>query len=298
MYKRIQALDDMSLNMHEPTLVAMLPPEKGSRGLHKVTHKQEEADLTESAIKALSDQRLSKPSNQTPEDVLVQERQDKCPVSNTLTADFPISNVSLVDTRDNNLNNSTPVIETNSIEMPTVSLVPNQQLTLAKEEDGPSDPDVVWAREFLEKLIVHFSTQRGSSPNFESRGTATVQNDHTGYSEPVCSTSKLDIFNESEEYLDTQEEFSPEELTTEQITRETKVAYSIAANMEGLTGSIIQQTSHSSYCSDPSRVGPEKIVVVLDGNDVIQQRSRTHHRGFRFFRFGKWRKDGGKSFKK
>uniref|UniRef100_A0A7I4F5P8 START domain-containing protein n=2 Tax=Physcomitrium patens TaxID=3218 RepID=A0A7I4F5P8_PHYPA len=301
MYKRIQALDDMSLNMHDPALMAMLPPEKGLAGLYKVPHKQEEIDRVEYAIKALSDQRLPKPLNRTPEDVLVQERQDTCSDSNIFTADVPISNASFADIHDKDLNILTPVIETNGIEMSTMSLVPEQQIRLASEEDGPSDPEVVWALEFLEKLIMHFSSQRASSQNFESRETLSVENDNTGNSEPICSTAKLDFFNEAEEFLDTQEEFLPEELTKEHITCETKVSYSIAAHtkaMEGPTGSSVQQTSQSSDYSDLNRVGSEKISAALDGNDIIQQRSRAHHRGFRFFRFGKWRKDAGKSFKK
>lgn len=175
MYKRLQAFDDMS---YEPTLVSMSPSEKGP-------YKQNEIDSVESTRKSQSDD-VFMSFDITSEDIFFGEMQDTVvPLSQSNPP--PISN----GKNDSNMDVSEPIAETNDVEAATASGEPEEQSRPHLEEDGHSDPEVVWALEVLEKFISHFNSQKAAAQSSESKDIMVdVQNGHANNSASVSSTAK------------------------------------------------------------------------------------------------------------
>lgn len=189
MYKRLQAFDDMS---SEPTLVPMSPSEKGTEGgFHKGSYKQNEIDSVESTRKSQSDD-VFMSFDITSEDIFFGEMQDTLaplsqsnppPISNGLA---PISN----GNHDSNMDGFEPIAETNDVEAATVSREPEELSGPHFEEDGHSDPEVVWALEVLERFISHFNSQSAAAQSSESKDIMVdVQNGHANNSASVSSTA-------------------------------------------------------------------------------------------------------------
>jgi hypothetical protein len=186
MYKRLQAFDDMS---YEPTLVSMSPSEKDTEGgFHKGPYKQNEIDSVESTRKSQSDD-VFMSFDITSEDIFFGEMQDTvAPLSQSNPPSHlaPISNGPSNGKHDSNMDGS----ETNEVEAATASGEPQELSRPLFEEDGHSDPEVVWALEVLEKFISHFNSQKAAAQSSESKDIAEVQNGHANSSESVSSTAK------------------------------------------------------------------------------------------------------------
>lgn len=194
MYRRIQALDDNSLNKYDPTVVSMLPSEKDiAAGFLKGPYTEEEIDSGEAAFKARSDEDSSMVSKKTSEDVLLEVQQDTdapWSKSNLGSNDAPISNGLCNGKHDSNVDGLVPTAETNDIQVATPLLELQEPLTPHSDEDGPTDPEVVWALETLEKYIAHFNSQKPAAQTSEHKETAGVQNGIADNSQSVCSTAK------------------------------------------------------------------------------------------------------------
>lgn len=259
MYKRIQALDDMSLYKYEPTLVPMLPSEKDTAaGFYKGPYKEKEIDYVESALKSRSDEDLSEVSKKTEKDVLLEEKQDTdAPLSenNLRSGIAPNSNGLCNGKHDSNTDGFVPTAETNDIEVATASLELQEQSRPHSEEDGATDPEVVWALEILEKFIAHFNRQKAAAQTVVSRETAGVQNGIADNSESVCSTAK---------------------------GKEIGIKHSL------ITGEF----------DKAKRAGCNKIIEFPEEQQQIIPLPRTHHGGFRFFKFRKRHKDKEKKSSK
>lgn len=255
MYKRLQALDDM---LYEPTLVPMSPSEKDTAaGFYKGPYEQTEIDSLESTFKSRSDEDLSKGSKKTSEDILLEEMQDTVAAlseSNFRSHLAPISNGLSNGKYDSNSDGFVPTAETNDIQVATASVELQEQSMPHSEEDGPTDPEVVWALEILEKFISHFNSQKAAAQTSESRDSAGVPNGTADNSESVCSMAK---------------------------------GKEIGSKLLLNTGEL----------DKAKRAGSDKIMLLPEDQQIIPL-PRTHHGGFRFFRFRKRHKDKEKKSSK
>jgi hypothetical protein len=192
MYKRLQVLDDASLNSHEPTPVTMSPSKKDiSAGLYEGMYKQEAIDSLEAAFKSQSDDDSSKGPKRTSENVFLEEKKNTgAPLSSPLSHIAPILNGLSNGKHDSNTDGAAPTAETNDIQVTTASVELQEQLSPISEEDGPTDPEVIWALEILEKFIAHFNSQKAAAQTSENRDTTGVNNGTADSSEFVCSTAK------------------------------------------------------------------------------------------------------------
>ncbi|KAG0558305.1 hypothetical protein KC19_10G017800 [Ceratodon purpureus] len=303
MYKRIQALDNASLNVYEPTLLEEIT------AIKKGPYKEEEIDSIESALKSFTDQELSKAFKQQTEDAQIEEKQHTdAPLSKSILH----SNNSTVPNGLSNGNHESnpdcfvPIAEINGIEIATASVEREQQLRPHSEGDGPTDPEVVWALQMLEKFIAHFKSQKAAAQTSGSRDTPGVQNETADNPESVYSSAMADSFHDSNEYLDTQDGGSLQNSTSQHDTGGIGSSQSTVPSVKVTAGAAVTNgtengTKHSLTTSDFDRVkglGSDEIIIALPEGQQNKQHPHTHHRGFRFFRFRKRHKDKEKKSSK
>ncbi|XP_024384441.1 uncharacterized protein [Physcomitrium patens] len=283
MYRRIQVLDNMPLNVYEHPLMPMLSSEKDVAGFYDGPYKQgiDPYDMKHGFCQ-IPENIVEAEKRNTPEG----EKQNTLLDNNINTTDALSSSDTSNARREVGLNDSTS----------TVSPTPEHPRAV-REEDRAVDPEVAWALGVLEKLIAHFTSQRASSPTSESRGISSVHNDISVYSELVCSTAKLESFHEVEEYLDTLEEFHSQNPPTNHDMCETKTSQSSAAHAKVIEvpepGAETPIPLHEGKLHQVKRVGSSKSTALPNGKETIQP-SRTHHRGLGFFKFGRRHKESRK----
>jgi hypothetical protein len=292
MYKRIQALDNSSLNIYESMLLDEVT------AIKKGPYNQEEI---ESALKSFPDKELSTSFKLTLENVQSQEKQhtDAPPSESILhSSHAPVPNSLSFGNHESSPDGFVPIAEINGIEVAAASVEPEQQLRPHSEEDGSTDPEVVWALGILEKLIAHFNSKKAAGQTCESRDPPGVQNGTVDNPESACSTAKVDSFHDSDEFLDSQEgtpmrNSMPQRdiggIESSQLTAPSVDVAETAAAANGKEN----WTKHSPITGDfdrDKRVGSDEMIITLPEGQQIMKLPHSQ-RGFRFFRFRKRYKD-------
>ena len=294
MYKRIQALDNTSLNIYEPVLLEKVTA-------FKDPYNQDEFDSIESAFKSFADQELSKAFKQIPESVQVQEKQQTdAPLSASIldSNNLPVPNVLPAGNHHLNPDDFAPIAETSTKDFAVTSVDPEQQLRLLTLEDEPRDPEVVWALEILDKLIAQFNSLKGGAQTCESRDISDVQNGTQDNSEPVWSTAKVDSFQKSNEYLDVEEGSLLLNSTSQSDTGGTRSSRLIAPSVMVTAGATVANRKEiGTQCSlatgdfdRATSVGSDEIIALPEAQQIILL-PRSHQRGFRFLRFRRRNKE-------
>lgn len=168
-YRSVRAaMDGMSPNLYEPTLMPMMPSEKDMPVLFKEPFKAGELGSLESALKTLSVEKSG--LEHVPEDVLRETPtlKENSKQGYTLPDEGTFSEEQLSNRADfspitgmANGSGVSSVVNGSKV----VTFLPDleKQVHSDSKVDGASDPEVIWALQVLDKLIAYCNEEKANS---------------------------------------------------------------------------------------------------------------------------------------